>query len=179
MPLTSEQKTALKADIAANTNVIASGQYAGTQVNAVPNGPDGHFAIAAWYNAKATPDFFIYRTRVPMNEIMLNGFDWTRVDNLSVGKSRIWEWMFDSGGQYIDPSKVNVRAGINAVWVGTQADLNVRAAVYLHCYEAATWSQKLFASGSGTAPDASGSGPGTTALSGMLSYQDVGDAMNS
>jgi hypothetical protein len=108
-----------------------------------------------------------------MSEIMLNGFNWTRVDNLSVGKARIWEWMFDAGGQSFDPSKTNIRAGINAVWVGTQADLDVRAAVYLHCFADATRVQKLFASGAGTAADANGDGPGTTTFAGVLTRDDV------
>ena len=44
----------------------------------------------------------------------------------------------------------NVRAGIEAVWVGTAADLAVRAAVYGHCKRNATRGQKLFSTGTGT-----------------------------
>jgi hypothetical protein len=62
----------------------------------------------------------------------------------------------------INPEKPNIRAGINAVWVGTAADLAVRAAVYLHCFRAATVAEQLLKSdGNGTACDASGVGPAT------------------
>jgi hypothetical protein len=47
--------------------------------------------LANALNALASPAFRVYRNSVPMSEIMLNGFNWTRVDNLSVGKARIWE----------------------------------------------------------------------------------------
>lgn len=164
MPLTPAQLAALKADIALDG-----------ALSALPNDPDAAFQIAALYNLPASPEYVVYRTAVPMREIMLNGFDWTRVDNLSVGKARIWEWMIDSDpdGRTIDPSKPNVRAGINAVWVGTAADLSVRAAVYAHCHRPATRAERIFASGVGVTPDQSGTGPGTVAFEGALSYQDV------
>ena len=132
-------------------------------------------------NTDADPVFYVYRTAVPMSEIMLNGFDWTRVDNLSNGKARIWDWMFSSStDRAINPSKANVRAGINAVWVGTQADLDVRDAVYAHCYRAASIAEKLLATGTGTAPanDGDGSGPAVMGFEGDISAQDVVDSYN-
>lgn len=134
-------------------------------------------------NAEASPAFLVYRTTVPVAEIMLNGFDWTRVDNLGVGKARIWEWMTTAkivdGEAQLDASKSNIRAGINAVWTGTAADLAVRAAVYAHCSRAATVAEKLLVTGgAGTAPAQDGSGPGTLGFEGMVSAQDVIDALN-
>lgn len=99
-------------------------------------------------NATASPAFTVWRTSVTTEEIMLNGFDWARVDNLSVGKARIWEWMHQFGS--INPSQANIRAGIDAAWVGTAADLAVRAAVYVHCKRLATVGEKLFATGTGS-----------------------------
>jgi hypothetical protein len=128
---------------------------------AAPLTVDGSAPIAAALNAPADPAAVVWRTAVSEDEIMLNGFDWTRVDNLSVGKARVWEWMTQFGA--IDPSRPNIRAGIEAVWVGTAADLAVRAAVYSHCKRAATTLERLFATGTGTdavpatmAADASG-----------------------
>ena len=113
-------------------------------------------------NAEASPTFNIYRTVVSVGEVMLNGFDWTRVDNLSVGKARIWEWMTTAkeiNDEFVfDPSKSNIRAGINETWKGTAGDLAVRAAVYLHCFRAATIAEQLFATGAGTAPAEDGVG---------------------
>lgn len=126
-------KTAIQADSTANTLYV-----------------DGNLSgLADYYNALADPAFIVWRTFVPRDEIMLNGFDWTRVDNLSIGKSRIWDWMFITSGG-INPSKPNIRAGIDATWVGTAADLAVRDAVYIHCKRSASRLEKLFATGTGS-----------------------------
>lgn len=174
MNLSTAQLQALKAHIEANVNTVLIGGVP-TAINAVPHSSDNAFAIAAWYNLDASPAFNVYRTSVPMSEVMLNGFDWTRVDNLSVGKSRIWEWITNANPQTqtFDPSKPNIRAGINEVWKGTAADLAVRAAVYQHCYRPATNLEKLFATGSGTVPDGDGAGPATLVIEGQIGYQDI------
>lgn len=138
MPLTPAQLITLGTHIAANTATIN-----GVQIKDLPRTADNAFDVAAWYNVQADPAYYVWRTSLTIDEVMLNGFDWTRVDNLSVGKSRIWEWMFQLGS--IDPSKPNIRAGINAVWVGTAADLAVRAAVYTHCYRPCTRGELVFA----------------------------------
>jgi hypothetical protein len=67
-----------------------------------------------------------------------------------------------------------VRAGIDAAWVGTAADLAVRAAIYVHCKRNATRAEKVLATGTGS--DAS---PGTMTFEGSLSYQDAFNARNS
>lgn len=106
--------------------------------------------LREYLNSTVDPAWVVWRTAVSQDEIMLNGFDWSRVDNLSVGKARIWEWLFSNEQRIINPSKANVRAGIDATWVGTQADLNVRAAVYVHCKRSATQAERLMSSGTGT-----------------------------
>ena len=133
---------------------------------------DNAFAIADAFNLPSSPEFIVWRTSVSQDEIMQNGFDWTRVDNLANGKARIWEWMFDNQASVFDPSKANVRDGINAVWVGTAADLAVRAAVYVHCKRLANRVEKLLSTGDGT--DAI---PATMVYEGTLNYQDVLTAM--
>ena len=100
---------------------------------------------------------------------MRNGMDWARVDNLSVGKARIWDWMTRLGS--FNAAKVNVRAGIDAAWGGTAADLAVRAQAYPHCKRKANILEKLFATGTGS--DAS---PATMRVEGGLSYQEVQSA---
>ena len=106
--------------------------------------------LHAYLNESSNPAFIVWRTSVTQDEIMQNGFDWVRVDNLSVGKARIWEWLFDNQSNTLNPSKVNVRAGIDEVWKGTAADLAVRAAVYVHCRRTATRGERMLASGTGT-----------------------------
>lgn len=141
-------------------------------LNAYSLNGDGAYAIAALINHDATPAFVVWRTAVDVDEVMRNGMDWTRVDNLSVGKARIWEWMTKPGT--FNPAKANVRAGIDATWVGTLPDLAVRAAVYGHCKRNASIVEKLFASGTGS--DAS---PAVMGFEGPISYQDVEAARNS
>src|SRR5687767_8127503 len=77
-------------------------------------GSDGDDAIARLLNLAAVPAWVVWRTSVTWDEIMLNGMDWARVDNLSVGKSRIWDWMFQNSARSFNPSKTNIRAGIDA-----------------------------------------------------------------
>lgn len=110
----------------------------------------------------------VWRTSVKQDEIMMNGFDWSQVDNLTVGKARIWEWLFDNQQSVINPSKVNVRAGIDECWKGTAAMLAVRAAIYVHCKRAATWAEKLYLAGAGT-----DSAPATLVFEGRVSEYEL------
>lgn len=135
--LTTQQFNTLKAVIVAEP----------TLQSALNNGAD--YIVQAWCNSIATPSFIVWKTLVTEKEIVTDdAFDWTRVDNLSVGKSRIWEWLFRFGN--IDPSSVNVRLGIDATWVGTAADLAVIASVYTHCKRPTTNAEKVLATGTGT-----------------------------
>ena len=161
--LTAEQKAIVKADILADPSLSAQ-----------PNNSDGAFAIAAAYNTVASPQWVIWRSQVLQDEIMQNGFDWTRVDNLGVGSARVWEWMFSNSERSFNPSRPNVRAGIEAVWKGTSADLAVRAAVYVHCKRDATRIEKLLSTGTGSTAT-----PATMGFEGPVSYADIETARNS
>ena len=154
--LTTPQKATLKAFIQADP--VAGPMFA-----------DGNLSgVADFLNADSDPAFIVWRTFVSRDQVMLNGFDWARVDNLSIGKARIWEWLVMGPTGGFDPSKVNVRAGIDAVWVGTQADLAVRAAVYVHCKRTATRLEQLFAVGTGN--DAN---PATMAVVGPIAFTEL------
>lgn len=169
MEPTGLQLDALKTDI---TNDDSSEAQA---FKADPDNEAKAQALADLYNINAAPNYFAYRVAVPFAEIMLNGFAWSEVDNLTVGKARIWEWMRDARADHtLDASKANVRAGINEVWVGSAPKLAVRAAVYLHCQRLATRAEKLFKSaGAGTAADANGDGPATLGAEGTLVFNSV------
>lgn len=103
--------------------------------------------LAGYFNG-STVTFIAWRTDTNIDEIMRNGMDWARVDNLSVGKARIWDWMGRLG--MLDCSRSNIRAGIDATWVGNAADLAVRATVYTHCKRIANRAEKILATGTGT-----------------------------
>lgn len=138
--LTPEQVVVFKAALQAETDPVL--------VEYRTNGQTPH--IKQWYDAAAAPDYIVWKTSVTQDEITQNGFDWVQVDSLTVGKARIWEWLFDNQQTAINPSKVNVRAGIDEAWTGTTAMLAVRAAVYVHCKRPASRIEKLFSTGSGT-----------------------------
>lgn len=155
MALSLEQLATLKAAILADP-VLA----------AYPVGSDGSYEIALALNTLADPAFVVWRTNVSVDEIMRNGMDWARVDNLTVGKARIWDWMTRLGT--FNAAKANIRAGIDAAWVGMAADLAVRATIYTHCKRSATKAEKIFATGTG-----SDAAPATMGYEGALSWQDV------
>jgi len=161
MALSVEQMATLKAAIIADP-VLA----------AYPAGSDGAYEIALALNTLADQAFIVWRTNVSVDAIMRNGMDWARVDNLTVGKARIWDWLTRLGT--FNASKANIRAGIDAAWVGTAADLAVRATIYTHCKRSATRAEKIFATGTGS--DAS---PATMGYEGALSWQDVDSARSS
>lgn len=101
-------------------------------------------AAAALLNTITIPSYFVWMSKVTRPDVQAAaGFDWTRIDNLSVGKARIWDWMFNSVDS-MHPWRGNYRTGINAVWLGTQADLDVRAAVIGACQRTVTNLEKLF-----------------------------------
>lgn len=157
--LNAQQLLALKNDIIANPTYDAMRLIGQDQ------------ELADIYN---TPTATIcWRTSVTQDEIMQNGFNWTRVDNLSIGKARIWEWLFDNSEKIINPSKANVRDGIDQTWIGTAADLAVRAVIYTHCKRPATKLESLFATGTGT--DAS---PATFAVEGFISVSEMSTTRN-
>lgn len=122
--------------------------------------------MQAFMNQSSTT--VVWRSSVPQDEIMQNGFDWVQVDNLSVGKARIWEWLFNNRAQSMNPSKANVRAGIDEAWKGTAAMLAVRDAVYVHCKRFATRAEKVFATGTGTTLE-----PALLGWEGQVSDYDV------
>ena len=154
--LTTEQKATLKAYIQSvpelNTLYV-----------------DGNLTgLADGLNATASPNYTVWKTTVTQDEIMQNGFDWVQVDNLTVGKARIWEWLFDNQNASINPSKANVRAGIDEAWKGTAAMLAVRAAIYVHCKRFASVFEKLFATGVG-----SDANPALMTVEGPLSWNEL------
>lgn len=164
---------------------LAPSQYAAVKafiladpvLSQAPANEDGDDFIANAMNLLASPAFVVWKTKVSQDEIMQNGFDWLRVDNLSVGKARIWEWLFDNDERSINPSKANVRAGISEAWKGTAADVAVRDAVLGHCKRNASIIEKLLANtseGNGQAAT-----PATMTFSGNVTRQEIGAARNS
>lgn len=159
MTLTTVQLQLIKSDILTNPDLSSK-----------PANSDGSDAIAKLYNLPAVPTFTVWKSDVTVDEIMLNGFDWTRVDNLTVGKARIWEWITTLG--HINPSQANVRAAVLACF-STAGDTANRQAVFTHSARPATRLERVFATGTGLAPTDQGVGPGQLVVEGIVTYQDI------
>jgi hypothetical protein len=157
----------------AQITAIQAAITADPALSAIPNTyPDGATQLAAAFNAPASPAFTVWKTSVTQDAIMA-GMDWTRVDNLSVGKARIWDWMFSNQSRTINPSKTSIRTGIEAVWVGTAADLAVRATVYAQCKRVATYLEQVLATGTGSDAD-----PATLTFEGAVNPAQIHNARN-
>lgn len=124
--------------------------------------------IAAFYNGQAVPDWTVWRTSVDVNEIMNNGFDWTVVDNLATGRARIWEWMTQM--EVINPSKQNIRQGMNQAFQGFQTMID---GIIPHMKRLSNELEKLFSQGVGSDAD-----PATMTVEGGITHIQVIEAMN-
>lgn len=161
MALTTQQETTLATAIKNSSDPIVQAAYAIRDDVTLHN----------WANSNST--FYVWKTRVTQDEIMQNGFDWVQVDNLSVGKARIWEWLFLNQDRSINPSKANVRAGIAECWKGTAAFLAVQAVVLGHCKRFASNVERLFTTGTGSEAT-----PGDLTYVGPVGLTELSVALN-
>lgn len=157
MDLTKAQRSALRSAILAEPT-LAAALDAGDDVQ-----------VAAWCNAAST--FVVWRTSLDVDEVMGNGFVWTEIDNLPVGKARIWEWMSRLGS--INPSKINVRQGLRDCFESaapqTYGDRQAgTGGVQPHLRRAATNAERVIANGTGTTAS-----PGQLRAEGGVSVSDV------
>ena len=158
MHLDPAQKATLKANITAK-------QAAGQPLAGVTD----EQVIANHYNAAGT--FIVWRTIVLLADIQADaGFDWTRVDNLTVGKARIWDGITRTGS--FNPSLSNFRAGISAAWTGVAADTAVQNAILAQCKRASRVLEALFATGTGTTAV-----PGLLVVEGAINAQEVANVI--
>ena len=140
-------------------------------LSAKPMNSDGHQEIADAMNLAAAPDYRIWRQSITIVEVMQNGFAWDRVDNMTVGQARIWDFMTRTG--VVNPSLPNVRAGVLAAFVQA-SNAAMRTAIFGHFGRLATRVERLFVSGgTGAVSDDQGVGPATAAVYGTLTFQEV------
>ena len=130
--------------------------------------------VARLYNLPSNPSFFIWRKFVSLDDVINNNFDWVLVDNLSVGKARIWEWLFSNSDKAIDATKSSVRAGIAECWKGTAAMLAQQSSILNQCKRTLSVGESVFATGLGTTVE-----PGETSFEGTVTIDHIGRALNS
>lgn len=161
MPLTPAQQLIVKNFVEADATL-----------NQIPHTSDGAFELASLLSLPFAQSWIVWKSKVTQDEITQNGFAWVEVDNLVIGKARIWEWMFLNATRSINPSKPNVRAGIIECWSGNAARVAVQVVVLGHCKRPANIIEKILSTGTGS--DAS---PATMSFEGSVGYSDIFAAM--
>ena len=157
MALDTAQRATLAAHIQANTDPAV--------VQALADRNDT--ALAALYNADSA--FVVWREAIQPSEYR-EAMVWTEVDQLQVGKARIWEWITQNMTLAIDATKANVRAGLAEVFSAQSAS---RSALLAIAKEAASLAESIFASGEGSTAN-----PGTRVFVGNVTTTDIGRALN-
>jgi hypothetical protein len=167
--LTPVQAATLKADINANPILAA-----------MANNPDTATAIAAQYNQTASPDFWVWRSRVTKSE-MVNAttsegtvFAWTGAGFItrSQGERDAFRELFSASDDSVNPSLPQVRQAFLDIFSGTGAAASNRAHLAVVSRRKATAAEKLYAvNGAGTTGN-----PSTMGWEGMLTFSDVMDA---
>jgi hypothetical protein len=167
--LTTQQLTAIKANILANPDLSSQ-----------PETADGAFAIAALYNLTASPDFWVWRTFVSKAEYVQSTgpdgtvFNWTGAGFItrSVGERDAWREIFN-GSDSCNPSLPNVRQAFQDIFSGTGVAANNRAHLAAVSRRKATRIEKLLATGTGSTAD-----PATLGYEEQVTYQDILNARN-
>ena len=174
--LTAAQQTAVKADILANGDL-----------NAIPNTLDGAFAIAALYNLDAVPDYFVWRTTVPIAEVQ-NAIELDDVADITAADSDRVIKLLDIRSSGIIAERDTDRLAFEDVFSSATGD-NSQDALAAIWYRKATRIEKVLALGAnpGTEPaigagdrDVSATaGPDTLGFEGPISFTEVFNARNS
>jgi hypothetical protein len=160
MALTSAQLVTLKADILAD----------GT-LNAFPNNDDGNLAIAAAYNATASPAFTVWKSLVSI-QATGQAFNGTELAGLTTANLTRLQTLAQYLDQGYNSALPDVRQFFNDVWSGA-GGANTRANLLVLWKRLATRGEKLYATGPGTDPS-----PATLVFEGQISKTDVNSARN-
>lgn len=150
-------------------------------LNALPNTPDNAVVIADAYNATASPDFWVWRTRVHksdyVNQPSVDGtlFAWTGTGFItrSVGERDAWREIFDRDG-YVNPALPNVRQAFTDIFSGATAPAPAnRTHLSTVSRRKATRLERLFATGTGSTAS-----PGIMAVEGAIGWEEIQEARN-
>lgn len=180
MPLTPAQLQTFKTHLAANTNTVSINGTP-TAINAVPHTTDNAFAVAAWYNLVASPDFWVWRTSVTKAEFVqgtsVDGttFNWTGAGFItrSQGERDAWRELFN-GTESCNPSLPNVRQAFQDIFSGGTAPAPAnRTHLAAVGRRKATNAEQVFATGTGSTAS-----PAVMGFEGAVQFQEVQDAWN-
>jgi len=157
--LTDAQKATVQADIAGD----------GT-LNSYPNTPDGNYAIAEIYNQQASPDYYVWRTSMPISEIK-ETVDWYEVVTMTTAELLAFQVL--TAQDVVNPSDESLRNAFTEIFNGA-GGVNSRTALQAAAYRLATRIEKLLCTGG----DGTTTTPSTLTFEGIITYQDIEDARN-
>jgi hypothetical protein len=153
MNLTQQQRVVLRAALFAETApTLVAARTAGDAQ-----------AMADFYNTNST--FIVWRSSVPVTEMQAS-YVWSEIVALTPGQFNALSLMQAQGA--LTPSVPNVRTGMGTILASATATL---AALTALAKRAATFGEKVFATGTGT----SGS-PGLLVAEGSITAQDIAQA---
>ena len=169
MALTSAQQATFRTDVKAQGGAIATA-YAAKNTD----------AIAAAYNAAASPDFWIWRAKVTKEEYVNNTsqdatvFDWTVFIGRSQGERDAFGQIFMNVGQSVNPSLPQVRQAFADIFSGA-GGASVRTHMLATSRKKVTIFGKLYATGTGST--GSPATVPTDLIDYVLTSQDAHDAL--
>lgn len=157
---------------------------ADSSLNSQPNNPDGNLAIVQAMAADASPDYWVWKTFVPDQEIYSavspagTSWSWTEYIARSQGEREAWRQMVNMAGG-LNPSLANVRAGVADIFSGGSG-AKQRAFLLALSRRKANRAEKLFAAATAGGSGSRGStgNPDTLTVEGTLSVDDVQAARN-
>lgn len=153
MNLTTAQKATLKTDVQANsdTNTLyLAGNLGG---------------LSALYNLDAVPDYWVFRTNVPINDVG-NTFNATELAGLTSLNTQRLQNLAAWSGLGVNPTTAGVRQFFADIFSGAGGQLT-RSALDILWRRKATRFEKVFATGAGTT-----AAPSLLVLEGFCGYLD-------
>lgn len=155
--LTTAQLTAIRTDVTANSDL-----------NALARNEDGFTAMAALYNAQASPNFTVWKTALTLQQIG-DAVDATELVGLSTAKLAQLQALLLFGP--VNPSLPNRQAAFGQIFNGAGGVLT-RTALLVIAKRFASRIEKLLSTGTGT--DVS---PATLQFEGLIDRRDVALAL--
>jgi len=162
--MTTAQLATFKADIQANANQ--------TVIDALAAG--AHNTIAGWYNAQASPDFYIFRSLVPIDEVSA-AIELDDVANMTTGDNEKLKTIYSIRQGGVFASKLSDRTGFDDIFSAAAGDDSQQALIALW-KRLANNVEKLFAAGAGVGTVGD---PADAVLEGNVSSGEVTAALNS
>ena len=160
--LTAAQLTTLKSDIEGNANQ--------TVIDALAAGANN--ALADWYSGQASPDYWIFKDLVPIDEVS-EAIDLDDIADMTTGDNEKLKTIYTIRQGGVFASKLSDREGFDDIFSAAAGDDSQQALIALW-KRLANELEVVYATGAGTNAD-----PSTAPVQGACSLQNIRDALAS